>query len=448
MHPRNFPVSLKSLLFGLLALAPVSRAQQYVLTELPDLGGGYSLARGISDSGWVVGSARMLPVNSYNLAVLWAGATTVHLVGVGSSVSEALAVSKSGTIVGIADEFSLNAFRWQHGELDDLSSGIGLSSQAHDVNSSGVLVGRAGFPAFDRRAAAWDGSQWTDLGSLGGASSVANAINDAGVIVGHSDLSTGEIQAFHWKLGSMTPLGTLGGVHSAAEDINSAEVVVGYSEDPLGRPRAVSWTQGVLSNLGTLPSGESGSWARAINASGQIVGSSYSGAANFSVHATLWDAGQIIDLNSRIAPNSDWILTRAEDINQAGEIVGVGLLNGQTRGFKLTPVGFHRLILAPLLPGTAGVPNALTATWDRPGIRVEFYARLDGSGLPAVDPFLMPSGPPARYKIALGRALTDNEGVATISIPFPLSMAGQRVGLIAVEVGAGTLSNRVDYVLQ
>ena len=43
------------------------------------------------------------------------------------------------------------------------------------------------------------------------------------------------------------------------------------------------------------------------------------------------------DLNDLIPSGSGWVLTEAEGINEAGRIVGVGWLNGQQRGFLLTP---------------------------------------------------------------------------------------------------------------
>jgi len=43
------------------------------------------------------------------------------------------------------------------------------------------------------------------------------------------------------------------------------------------------------------------------------------------------------DLNTLIPANSGWVLIAASHINDAGQIVGVGLLNGNLHGFLLTP---------------------------------------------------------------------------------------------------------------
>jgi probable HAF family extracellular repeat protein len=45
----------------------------------------------------------------------------------------------------------------------------------------------------------------------------------------------------------------------------------------------------------------------------------------------------MIDLNNLIASGSGWVLTSAEAINDKGQIVGWGTLNGTSRAFLLDP---------------------------------------------------------------------------------------------------------------
>jgi hypothetical protein len=54
-------------------------------------------------------------------------------------------------------------------------------------------------------------------------------------------------------------------------------------------------------------------------------------------HAILIDDGKVIDLNDRIPAGSGWELLFATGINERGQIAGTGFLNGQVRGFLLTP---------------------------------------------------------------------------------------------------------------
>ena len=50
----------------------------------------------------------------------------------------------------------------------------------------------------------------------------------------------------------------------------------------------------------------------------------------------LYEKGVLIDLNSLIPASSGWVLTEARGINESGQIVGTGVLNGQERAFLLT----------------------------------------------------------------------------------------------------------------
>ena len=58
-----------------------------------------------------------------------------------------------------------------------------------------------------------------------------------------------------------------------------------------------------------------------------------------SVFATELQRGDhvLVKAGDLIPADSGWILTAAWDINDAGQIVGVGTLNGEQRGFVLTP---------------------------------------------------------------------------------------------------------------
>ena len=109
---------------------------------------------------------------------------------------------------------------------------------------------------------------------------------------------------------------------------------------------------GSLTDLGTLmnAAGEYGlrSSAADINDQGQVVGSSWLVSVNTSLydpakyHAFLWEIdpmtgiGHMIDLNDLIPAGTGWILTAATAINENGDIVGAGLLDGVPQGFLLT----------------------------------------------------------------------------------------------------------------
>jgi hypothetical protein len=45
----------------------------------------------------------------------------------------------------------------------------------------------------------------------------------------------------------------------------------------------------------------------------------------------------MLDLNNLIAPASGWVLNTARAINKSGQIVGTGTVGGHSHAFLLTP---------------------------------------------------------------------------------------------------------------
>jgi probable HAF family extracellular repeat protein len=161
-----------------------------------------------------------------------------------------------------------------------------------------------------------------DLGTLGGDASAAQAVSPLGQIVGQSIARDGRWHAFSWtSSGKMVDLGTLGEpyVNSSAIGVNAAGQVVGVAS-PVGgneSQRGFFWAPGGgLVDLGTIGSDTIVEPA-AINANGQIAGSSWS--PNTQSHGFSWtQAGGIVDIGSLGGTG-----VRAYDINDSGEIVGV-----------------------------------------------------------------------------------------------------------------------------
>ena len=123
--------------------------------------------------------------------------------------------------------------------------------------------------------------------------------------------------------------------------MNDAGEVVGFSDTATGAPTltdAFLWRNGRMTDIGTL-GGDCFSGAFGINAKGQVVGQSIS--CDFTVFtAFLWQDDQIIDLNVFVPAGSGLMLNEVEEINDHGEIFGIGTLpNGDARAFLLIPVG-------------------------------------------------------------------------------------------------------------
>lgn len=131
-----------------------------------------------------------------------------------------------------------------------------------------------------------------------------------------------------------------------ARAINSQNMVVGAtgSSSTTGEyshAYLYDYSTGNLRDLGTLNGGLTSS-AADINEFNQVVGTSWLVTQLTSLydptmyHAFLWENGGMTDLNTFIPSDSGWILTAATAINDNGDIVGSGLLNGQVHGFLLT----------------------------------------------------------------------------------------------------------------
>jgi len=215
-------------------------------------------------------------------------------------------------------------------------------SEARGINSAGQIAGFSETGHADRRRA-WisraflhkPGEALTDLGTLGGPYSAAYAVNALGTVVGKADTEQmGATHAFAWADGQMTDLGTLGGANSVAYAVSDAGTIAGASDvDDTGTRHAFLYAGDQMQDLAPLP-GMTGSAAYALNASGQVVGTSQTSSLK---HATLWQNGPPTDLNSLLPPNSGWTLTEARAINDHGQIAGLGLFQGRRRAFLLTP---------------------------------------------------------------------------------------------------------------
>ena len=263
-----------------------------------------------------------------------------------TAIAEGRIVGYSGT--GPGSQF-VHAFIFSEEGLRDLGGlgGPDLLSVATGINQAGTITGYAERPSptgqgLERRAVVWPaGGEPLDLGTLGGAEALAYAVNELGAVCGQSLTSNDVWLATLWPVeGDPTLLDTAGSVFSVCMGLNNAQEAVGLQALPgdVGRGFVHRRTTGFV----TLPplQGDTRSEAMAINDAGRIVGTSLRETEDGEVisQAVLWLDDQTPVPLETLLTDPRWVLEQATAINARGQIAGVGLFNGEPRGFLLTPV--------------------------------------------------------------------------------------------------------------
>lgn len=334
---------------AVLLAAPALAAPVYTLTDIGDLPGGFnsSVARGLNNLGQVVGESSTTNAlgQTVNRGFLWSNGVMTNLGDLpgGGDTSIARGINDSGQIVGqsstnVNGTTVTRGFLWQNGTmtmLGDLPGGLD-NSVAFAINNAGQIAGSS-IAEVGTRAVTFQNGTLTNLGDLpgGGDSSNGVAINSSDVVAGASAAATGQ-RATTFQNGTITNLGDLpGGVDSsAALGINDAGAVVGRGFHANNAAHAFLWINGVMTDLGDFAGGLDGSIGYDINNSGRVVGSSHDSTGNT---AAMWMDSQMFKLSSLVSNLGTWTLTEAFALNDKGQIVGYGNLNGATRAFMLTP---------------------------------------------------------------------------------------------------------------
>ena len=312
---------------GVTQALPDARAQrgltQYYLVNLGVIGGKYSAARGINNQGWITGASTLKGSKSSHAALWRAGRLTdLGTLGGPNSYFSFSVKNTRGEVAGVS----------QVAQTDPYLEDFCLESP---FNSTHLCQGFS-----------WQNGVMTALPTLGGNNSFATGVNNPGQIVGGAETSTKDRscrkpQRFDYYGVIWQPSGTTlalppytGDTISFATAVNDSGDVVGSSGrcgdlgDASTAQHALLWQSGSTIDLGNL-GGTVNNVPRAINNRGQIVGNSEV-AGNAMVHAFLWQNGVMSDLGT--LPGD--VASEANGINDKGQIVGTSCpASGSCRGF-------------------------------------------------------------------------------------------------------------------
>jgi probable HAF family extracellular repeat protein len=376
------------------------------------------VGNGINNLGWASGV--LVTAAGMTHAALWSPGNVIDLGTLGGMNSgvEWPVKNNHGLVVGISqtttpdpngETFSCGAFistdghtclpfLWRNGAISALLLLGGNNGFATGLNNAGAAVGWAETAVHDPTCVApqvlqFLALQWGPASGekhvlppyAGDSTSAATAINDAGEAVGISgdcDVAVGAFSARHsllWVNYRPLRLPTLGGAGwNTPMAINDLGAVVGFSDlpgdvsDGVLTPNFQSflWTRaGGIVNLGMFP-GDILSEATGINDFGQIVGTSFE--ADGSARVYLWQNGALYDLNTLVQPNAPLYLLASGDINDRGEITGVGciVVNGECGPVQHT-------FVAILAPGSRSAADAdETRAVAHPSVSAELHERL------------------------------------------------------------------------
>jgi probable HAF family extracellular repeat protein len=332
----------------------------------------YCLVLGMFFWGMCPKSSADKSVPHYTVTDLTAGSKQKY------SFISAAGVNDKGEVVGQADG---RAFWWRNGKLSFIGRLPGSTScGATDINNAGQIVGTCSFGEWDKKYFFWQNGKMHNLGAApfilekiainqrgevllhaqnkknayaalwrnGRQKSLGNwwpwAINDNGEVAGvqirlgavnnkSRPTEPDKIWAVVWQNGVVVSAGKEG---SMAMLLNNNHDIV-YSEDDrsvspnLKRMFLVSGGKQI--QLGQFQADKDAIYPSSINDYCQIAGYKFNGEG-----AVLWHQNQWHRLNDLIPIKSNWLLETAKDINERGQIIGSGKLNGKRRSFLLTPI--------------------------------------------------------------------------------------------------------------
>lgn len=295
-------------------------------------------------------------------------------------ICEGDGINSKGEVVGYSgmadwttNTHEFHGYLYTGGRSLDLGSlASGRDSYAVSINANGQVAGYAYTASGDLHAAVYENNQWSDLGTVAGNESLAISINDSGDVVGTTSISDSstDFHAFLYQNGRMRDIQppNLVGL-SRPWAINKSGQVVMSAEQTGGPWRLIIYQNGEWKDISPvqtdcfahamndrgdivgeaqdtpfLVSSGKVTWLpkavsiEAINNSQQMVGYSWTSENYGEEHGFVEQDGQAEDLNDLIPASVHCKIFEAKAINDNGQIVGYGGVDGVSGTFLLTPI--------------------------------------------------------------------------------------------------------------
>lgn len=345
-----------------------------------------------------------------SFAVLWRDGAVINLGRLPDGVfSHAYAINSAGELVGDGDDGDLRgkALAYRNGGWMQIDGSGGSYQNAYGIADNGVIFGNysstsspatetwqpvywtydADHDRYDRR----DLPRATGTPTTGFSGAFVFGASSAGLAVGQ--LATdilGNRAAFwnndpsHSLVVLANPDGTSAGLAFAVSDDGRA---AGYAYGAAAPDRAVLWLNDAARtpvDLGTLP-GDVRSRAFGVNITGQVVGASYGLPA--IARGFIYQNGALSSLTALLdSDDSAWTIDEPAGINNAGQIIATGTLNGVRHPVMLVPfnpgpidsLNIAADLVSPQLTGTTIAFSAAAAGGVSP-YEFKWFVR-DGAG--------------------------------------------------------------------
>lgn len=303
-----------ALVVALVAI-PVASAQLYQVTPLI-VGGNdnYFTPQFVNNNGQIAGT--VFGASGLRLAC-WESGVVTELPdrGFGGSI---VALNDAGVVAGNVMDEAGNARGaiWDAAGRHELASAGGFYSSIVDLNNVGQLL-------LQRNGASYLRTGESDQLIDDDPQTLVASLNNTGIVAGITDRFPADAGGFLWQNGSLTSLGDDPTIdpNLGVEKLNDKNQVLAAT-----LVKDYVWQAGGFSFLTHWPSRMT-----ALNNFGQLAG------RNTDHGAFLWEAGQERYLND-LLPSLGWDFQYLMDLNDNGQLVGRGMVNGRSEGYLLTPV--------------------------------------------------------------------------------------------------------------